>query len=83
MVTQKSNRLKKNNSNDNEAKKRKLKLNDIYEKYKVIIDLRMSEIANPDFMKKLQNIISSVSTHQSSIYSWKIFDFIGFISPYT
>lgn len=63
MLTKKSNRLKKNNSNDNEQKKRKLKLNDIHEKYKDIIDLLMSEIAYPDFMKKLQNIISSVSTH--------------------
>lgn len=62
MLTKKSNRLKKNNSNDNEQKK-KLKLNDIHEKYKDIIDLLMSEIAYPDFMKKLQNIISSVSTH--------------------
>lgn len=61
MLTKKSNRLKKNNSNDNEQKK--LKLNDIHEKYKDIIDLLMSEIAYPDFMKKLQNIISSVSTH--------------------
>lgn len=43
--------------------KKKLKLNDIHEKYKDIIDLLMSEIAYPDFMKKLQNIISSVSTH--------------------
>lgn len=63
--------------------KKKLKLNDIHEKYKDIIDLLMSEIAYPDFMKKLQNIISSVSTHQDSVYSWKIFDFIWFMSPYT
>lgn len=61
MLTKKSNRLKKIIVMI--TSKKKLKLNDIHEKYKDIIDLLMSEIAYPDFMKKLQNIISSVSTH--------------------
>lgn len=82
MLTKQSNMLKKIIVTTTKQKK-KVEAERHTWKIQGIIDPLMNEIAYPDFMKKLQNVISSFSTHQNSAYSRKIFDYIGFMRPYT